>query len=55
MNLRIDLIDKPDKGKYDLVIIAVGHQVFKKLGGKNLEVGVKKWDDFGFKKHYSSK
>ena len=43
---------KPDKGKYDLVIITVPHQVFKDLGVKKLEVGVKKWFSDGFKKYF---
>ena len=30
----IDLIDKPKVNTYELVVIAVGHQFFKNLGGK---------------------
>ena len=28
---KINIIDKPRKSKYDLVVIAVGHQIFKKI------------------------
>ena len=34
----IHLIDKPNKGRYDLIIIAVGHREFKKLGGSKIRV-----------------
>ena len=30
----IDLIDKPKVNTYELVVIAVGHQFFKNIGGK---------------------
>ena len=42
----IDLIDKPKVNTYELVVIAVGHQFFKNLGGKKFEPFVKKWDNF---------
>ena len=38
----IDLIDKPKVNKYELVVIAVGHQLFKNLGGKKIRTFCKK-------------
>ncbi len=38
---KIHLIDKPNKGRYDLIIIAVGHREFKKLGGSKIRVWCK--------------
>ena len=38
---KIHLIDKPKKGRYDLIIIAVGHREFKKLGGSKIRVWCK--------------
>ena len=32
----IDLIDNPKVNTYELVVIAVGHQFFKNLGGKKI-------------------
>ena len=38
----IDLIDKPKINTYELVVIAVGHQFFKNLGGKKIRTFCKK-------------
>ena len=38
----IDLIDKPKVNTYELVVIAVGHQIFKNLGGKKIRTFCKK-------------
>ena len=38
----IDLIDKPKVNTYELVVIAVGHQLFKNLGGKKIRTFCKK-------------
>ena len=38
----IDLIDKPKMYTYELVVIAVGHQFFKNLGGKKIRTFCKK-------------
>ena len=38
----IDLIDKPKVNTYELVVIAVGHQFFKNLGGKKIRAFCKK-------------
>ena len=38
----IDLIDKPKVNTYELVVIAVGHQFFKNLGGKKIRDFCKK-------------
>ena len=33
---KINIIDHPKKNIYDLIVIAVGHQVFKNLGGDKI-------------------
>ena len=38
----IDLIDTPKVNTYELVVIAVGHQLFKNLGGKKIRTFCKK-------------
>ncbi len=38
---KINIIDKPRKSKYDLVVIAVGHQIFKKIGGNRIRAWCK--------------
>ena len=38
----IDLVDKPKVNTYELVVIAVGHQLFKNLGGKKIRTFCKK-------------
>ena len=38
----IDLIDKPKVNTYELVVIAVGHQFFKNIGGKKIRTFCKK-------------
>ena len=38
----IDLIDNPKVNTYELVVIAVGHQFFKNLGGKKIRNFCKK-------------
>lgn len=38
----IQLIDKPRKGRYDAIVISVGHAMFKKMGVRNIRTFGKK-------------
>lgn len=36
-NLKLDIVNKPTTGKYDLIILAVAHDKFKKLSIKKIK------------------
>ena len=36
-----NIIDRPKENSYDLIVIAVGHNMFKKLGGDKMRVWCK--------------